>query len=356
MCDLLCLDLPRAEALRRSRPPLSELVSAAEGAKALADPTRLAVAIALRDDGELCVCDLAWVCERSDKLVSHHARLLRAVGLVQSRREHKMVLYALTDRGRQLLRAHTRRRRGGDRVDPAAAPAPLPIAGTSSLPRRSDRWLRAARQARLLAWASLFWMTLEGAMGVLAGIEANSISVLTWAASSAVEGLASAIVIWRFTGHRKLSEHAERRAQRWVAASLLPARPLLPLRGHRPADQRHRGERCPARDRRDRDERRADAAAGLGEAAPGRRLDSGATAGEGVQNLLCAAQALAAMMALVAASAGVAFIDPVAALAIAGVAAKEGVELWRGEDCDCRTVPGLDARHAGGCRDDCCRS
>ncbi len=104
-CDLLCLDLPRAEALRRSRPPLSELVSAAEGAKALGDPTRLAVAIALRDGDELCVCDLAWVCERSDKLVSHHARLLRAAGLVQSRREHKMVLYALTDRGRQLLRA-----------------------------------------------------------------------------------------------------------------------------------------------------------------------------------------------------------------------------------------------------------
>ncbi len=104
-CELLGLDLRRAEALRRSRPPVGELVSAAEGAKALADPTRLAVAIALRDGGELCVCDLAWVCERSDKLASHHARVLRGAGLVQSRREHKMVLYALTDRGRELLGA-----------------------------------------------------------------------------------------------------------------------------------------------------------------------------------------------------------------------------------------------------------
>ena len=51
-------------------------------------------------------------------------------------------------------------------------------------------------------------MTLEGALGLLAGLEANSISVLTWAASSAVEGLASAIVIWRFTGSRTLSEHS----------------------------------------------------------------------------------------------------------------------------------------------------
>ncbi len=105
MCELLCLDLPRAEALRRSRRPLSELVLAAEGAKAMSDPTRLAVALALRDGGELCVCDLAWVCERSDKLVSHHARVLRSAGLVQSRRDGKMVLYALTDRGRRLLDA-----------------------------------------------------------------------------------------------------------------------------------------------------------------------------------------------------------------------------------------------------------
>jgi ArsR family transcriptional regulator, lead/cadmium/zinc/bismuth-responsive transcriptional repressor len=104
-CELLCLDLPLAETLRRSRPPLPELLRAAEGAKALSDPTRLAVALALRDGGELCVCDLAWVCERSDKLVSHHARVLRSAGLVESRREGKMVLYALTVHGTRLLDA-----------------------------------------------------------------------------------------------------------------------------------------------------------------------------------------------------------------------------------------------------------
>lgn len=104
-CDLLCLDLPRAEALRRARRAPAELEAAAAAAKALGDPTRLAVAIALRDGGELCVCDLAWVCERSDKLVSHHARALRAAGLVHSRRDGKMVLYALTVRGELLLDA-----------------------------------------------------------------------------------------------------------------------------------------------------------------------------------------------------------------------------------------------------------
>ena len=102
-CDLLCLDLPRAEALRRDAPRVAELERAAERAKALADPTRLAVALTLSRGGELCVCDLAWVVERSDKLVSHHVRALRGAGLVHSRRDGKMVMYALTDTCTALL-------------------------------------------------------------------------------------------------------------------------------------------------------------------------------------------------------------------------------------------------------------
>jgi DNA-binding transcriptional ArsR family regulator len=104
-CELLCLDLPRAEAVRRSRPRMSELSAAAERAKALADPTRLLVAAALRDGEELCICDLSWVCDRSEKLISHHARALRAAGLAQSRRDGKMVMYSLTAAGRELLAA-----------------------------------------------------------------------------------------------------------------------------------------------------------------------------------------------------------------------------------------------------------
>jgi DNA-binding transcriptional ArsR family regulator len=103
-CDLLCLDLPRAEALRRRRLPEAVADTVAAAGRALADPTRLTVAAALRDvEGELCVCDLAWVTERSDKLVSHHVRQLRTAGIVSSRRDGKMVMYSLTDRGRALL-------------------------------------------------------------------------------------------------------------------------------------------------------------------------------------------------------------------------------------------------------------
>jgi DNA-binding transcriptional ArsR family regulator len=104
-CDLLCLDLPKAESLRQARPGAQALTAAADAAKALADPTRLVVAAALRAGGELCVCDLAWVTERSDKLVSHHVRQLRSAGLVRSRRDGKMMMYELTDLGTALLAA-----------------------------------------------------------------------------------------------------------------------------------------------------------------------------------------------------------------------------------------------------------
>lgn len=104
-CDLLCLDLPRAEALRRSRPTPEQAEAAAAGAKALGDPTRLTMAIALAATDELCVCDLSWVVGRAENLVSHHLRALRAEGLVFSRREGKMVMYSATGAGRALLAA-----------------------------------------------------------------------------------------------------------------------------------------------------------------------------------------------------------------------------------------------------------
>jgi ArsR family transcriptional regulator, lead/cadmium/zinc/bismuth-responsive transcriptional repressor len=104
-CNLLCLDLEKAEALRHAAPSDAALAGAALVAKALADPTRLRVAIALRDGDELCVCDLSWIAERSDKLVSHHVRQLRSAGLVESRRDGKMVMYSLTTAGAALLEA-----------------------------------------------------------------------------------------------------------------------------------------------------------------------------------------------------------------------------------------------------------
>ena len=102
-CDLLCLDAPRAEAIRQKLLNQDAAQDAAERAKALSDPTRLMLAAAMREGGELCVCDLAWISERAQNLFSHHLRVLRSHRLVRSRRDGKLVMYELTPAGLSLL-------------------------------------------------------------------------------------------------------------------------------------------------------------------------------------------------------------------------------------------------------------
>lgn len=218
----------------------------------------------------------------------------------------------------------------------------------------SERWVRAAKRARLLSWASLGWMSVEGLVGLLAGFEANSLSVLVWAASSFVEGLASLTVIWRFTGSRLHSQTSERTAQRWVAGSFLL---LVPYFLWESGSRLVNGSDVDAN------------ALGIAVTASAivlmpllgwaklrlaRQLDSDATAGEGVQNLLCAGQAAAALVALVGAGAGLSLLDPIAALVISAIAVKECVELWRGEDDCCAPVGFRPAPSDGDCADDCC--
>jgi divalent metal cation (Fe/Co/Zn/Cd) transporter len=230
---------------------------------------------------------------------------------------------------------------------PMAAPA-----AAASLPVRDQAWLTAARRARQLSWASLLWMSVEGIVGVLAGFEANSLSVLVWAASSFVEGLASVTIIWRFTGSRTQSATSERTAQRWVAGSFLL---LVPYFLYESIDRLINGSDVHGN------------ALGVAVTASAivlmpflgwtklrlaRRLDSEATAGEGVQNLLCAAQASMALIALVAAGAGTSVLDPVAAFAISAIAVKECVDLWRGDGDDCCAPIGFEDPASADCA--CC--
>ena len=104
-CELLCLELPRAEALRDKRLSMEAARLASAAAQALSDPTRLMIAALLRDGEELCVCDLAWLMGKATNLVSHHLKALRTGDLVKSRRVGKLMLYSLTARGRSLVEA-----------------------------------------------------------------------------------------------------------------------------------------------------------------------------------------------------------------------------------------------------------
>lgn len=212
---------------------------------------------------------------------------------------------------------------------PATAPAPDPS------PARDEAWMTAAKRARQLSWVSLVWMSIEGIVGLIAGFEANSLSLVIWAASSFVEGLASMTIIWRFTGSRMHSLTSERTAQKCVAGSFLL---LVPYFLYESFDRLLHGSDAEF--------------SGLGAAVTisaivlmpllgwaklrlARKLDSEATAGEGVQNLLCAGQAAAALVALIGAGAGLAILDPIAALLISVIAIKECTALWRGESDDC---------------------
>jgi DNA-binding transcriptional ArsR family regulator len=104
-CDLLCLDLPRAEEIRHAIDERAVHAAAAR-ARTLGDPTRLMIAAALRHGGELCVCDLAWIAGRAENLVGHHLRALRTSGLADSRRDGKIVFYKLTPAGVELIDSH----------------------------------------------------------------------------------------------------------------------------------------------------------------------------------------------------------------------------------------------------------
>ena len=91
----------------------------------------------------------------------------------------------------------------------------------------SSSGLRLARRAKFLAALTLIWLAIEGVVGVIAGVLAGSIALIAFGLDSAIEGLASIIVIWRFTGTRTISADAERRAQKWVAISFFLLAPYV---------------------------------------------------------------------------------------------------------------------------------
>ncbi len=219
-------------------------------------------------------------------------------------------------------------------------------------PERSDAWRRAARRAKLLAWASLAWMSIEGFVGLFAGLQAHSLGVITWSASSFLEAFAALIVVWRFTGRRTLSTTSEARAQRWVAASFFVLAPFFVFEAIRKLINGGETKITVLAVALTISAIVLMPLLGWVKLRLGRQLDSRATSGEGIQNLMCALQAATALIALAGAGVGLSWLDPVAALAIAAIALKEGRDGWRGEDTCCAPMPGLD--DAPACREDCC--
>lgn len=214
---------------------------------------------------------------------------------------------------------------------------------------------RAARTAVALSWLSLAYMGVEGGVGIWQGVVAGSIALIGWSLGSFIEGLASAVIVWRFTGERRWSDAAETRAQRLVAIQFFVLAPYVAVESARTLVAEHHA---------------GVTVVGMALTATsvvlmpilGRwkhrlavRLASTATRGEGTQNILCGAQAAAVLVGLAAnAAVGAWWLDPLAGFFIAFVALREGIEAWRGDGCASCTPTHVGASAGPGCSDGGC--
>ena len=223
-------------------------------------------------------------------------------------------------------------------MGPPVALGAAPTAAGAAVDRETYR--RLATRAKALSWASLAYMTLEGSIAILAGVLAGSVALIGFGLDSVVEGFASAIIVWRFTGSRMFSEAAERRAQRLVAVQFFILAPYVGfestqalLHGERP-DVSWLGIALSATSLV------VMPYLGIAKQRIADQIGSAATKGEGRQNMLCAYLAGALLVGLLAnAAAGAWWLDPLIGLLIAGVAIREGLEAWRGEGCACTADP-----------------
>ena len=97
-----------------------------------------------------------------------------------------------------------------------ARPARLPLLPLG--PTAAER-PKLERRARQLAWGGIGWHLVEFAIALAAGLAAGSIALIGFGADSLIEALAGGVVLWLFTGNRRGSHDAERRAQQLIAAS-----------------------------------------------------------------------------------------------------------------------------------------
>jgi divalent metal cation (Fe/Co/Zn/Cd) transporter len=190
------------------------------------------------------------------------------------------------------------------------------------------------RRARVLAYGGIAWHVVEFAIALGAGLAASSIALVGFGVDSLIEALAGVVVLWLFAARRASSPSAERRAQQLIAASFFL---LAAYIGVEAIHALIAGDRPSA------------SWVGIGLAAVtaptmpllaraktrlARQLGSAAAASEGAQTMLCGYLSIALLVGLGAnAIAGWWWADPLAALAIAGVAVREGVQGLRGDSC-----------------------
>ncbi|HTE66549.1 MAG TPA: cation transporter [Candidatus Binatia bacterium] len=190
------------------------------------------------------------------------------------------------------------------------------------------------RRTRLLAYATAGYNLAEGAVAIAAGAAASSTALIGFGLDSFIEVSSALVVIWQFRS--VLPEARERLALRLIAVSFFALAAWIGLDAVRSLSGDGQAQPSPV---------------GIGLAAAsllvmpalvwakrrtGRELASATVMADSVQTLLCTYLSGVLLVGLVLnATLGWSWADPIAALVIAGVAVREGVEAWRGDDA-CR--------------------
>jgi divalent metal cation (Fe/Co/Zn/Cd) transporter len=194
---------------------------------------------------------------------------------------------------------------------------------------------RFEQRARMLAWGGNAWHLIEFAVAIAAGIAAGSVALIGFGADSLIEVLAGSVVVWLFTGRRRDSHTAERRAQQLIAISfyVLAVYVLVEsgrdlIGGHEPGVSwvgvGLAAVTAPTMPLLARAKRNV------------RKLNSSATVSEASQNMICAYLSIALLVGLLAnALSGWWRADPLAALVNCWHRGTEGRESWRGDSCHC---------------------
>ncbi|GAA2143147.1 cation transporter [Glycomyces algeriensis] len=210
-------------------------------------------------------------------------------------------------------------------------------------------------RSRHLAYATAGYNTLEGIVALAAGAAASSTALIGFGLDSFIEVSSALIVIWQFRS--RVPEERERLALKLIAVSFFALAAWVAFDAVRSLLGQGEAEPSPV---------------GIGIAAvsvvvmpllvwakrrTGRELGSATVVADSMQTLLCTYLSAILLVGLVLnATLGWSWADPVAALIIAAVAVREGVEAWKGEHCDdCAPAAGTTGEGGACCDDDSCK-
>ncbi|WP_328463642.1 cation transporter [Actinoplanes sp. NBC_00393] len=223
----------------------------------------------------------------------------------------------------------------------------------------AERRLALNRRSLQLAYATAGYNLLEGIVAVTAGAAASSAALLGFGLDSFVEVSSALVVIWQFRS--RVPEARERLALRGIAVSFFALAAWISFDAISALVSAERPDASPV---------------GIGIAAAsvvimpllvwakrrtGRELGSATVVADSMQTMLCTYLSVIVLAGLLLnATLGWWWADPVAALVIVVVAVREGVEAWRGEQCDDCALPAAGAAESAdcgcgpGCTDACC--